>query len=81
MYAIKQNILPRGFFRPFRPRYQRVNLRPGKFKKVLNNSLNKKDYLFFFFCVWANSRLGEAICKCRRTKIAQIKNNPVYSSE
>lgn len=48
MYAIKQNILPRGFFRPFRPRYQRVNLRPGKFKKVLNNSLNKKDYLFFF---------------------------------
>lgn len=49
MYAIKQNILPRGFFRPFRPRYQRANLRPGKFKKVLNNSLNKKDYLFFFF--------------------------------
>lgn len=48
MYAIKQNILPRVFFRPFRPRYQRVNLRPGKFKKVLNNSLNKKDYLFFF---------------------------------
>lgn len=79
MYAIKQNILPRGFFRPFRPRYQRANLRPGKFKKVLNNSLNKKDYLFF--CVWANSKLGEAICKCRGTKIAQIKNNPVYSSE
>lgn len=80
MYAIKQNILPRVFFRPFRPRYQRANLRPGKFKKVLNNSLNKKDYLFFCVCVWANSRLGEAICKCRRTKIAQI-NNPVYSSE
>lgn len=51
MYAIKQNILPRGFFRPFRPRYQRANLRPGKFKKVLNNSLNKKDYLFFFLCL------------------------------
>lgn len=48
MYAIKQNILPRVFFRPFRPRYQWANLRPGKFKKVLNNSLNKKDYLFFF---------------------------------
>lgn len=48
MYAIKQNILPRVFFRPFRPRYQRANLRPSKFKKVLNNSLNKKDYLFFF---------------------------------
>lgn len=30
-------------------------------------------------CVWANSRQGEIVCKCRKVKITWCENNNVYS--
>lgn len=31
-------------------------------------------------CLWANSRRGGTVCKCKLAKITQCENNPVYST-
>lgn len=53
-------------------RYQRANLRLDECQCLILS-------FFKHNCVWANSILGETLFKCRRAKITQGENNPIYS--
>lgn len=42
-------------------------------------SRGKSTSLFKHNCVWAYSKRGESVCKCRRVKIKRGENNPIYT--
>lgn len=58
VYCIQENIRP-----SFHPGCQQMNLRQGKFQCLIN-----KLSLFKHNCLWENSKRGETVYKCRRTK-------------
>lgn len=61
--TVYRKIFDPVYFRPppFRPYCQWVNLRLGEFKVLILS-------LIQYNCVWANSRWGEIVCKCRGVK-------------
>lgn len=63
------------YFHPFRPRphCEWTNLGMVKFRCL-------KLFLFKQNFIWANSRRGENVWRCRWSKITCGKNNPIYST-
>lgn len=67
------NIVILFCFCPFRPCYQWANLRLGELQSL------KLDYLSFNTTLFGEIQEGAKPFKCRRAKITQGKNNPIYS--
>lgn len=60
--------------------FRRSQISWSALKKIMINERYRALMILKQNYVWANSRRGDTVCKCRRVKITQGENNPEYSS-